>query len=121
MSKINLNDIEGMRFPTGRHTRVLIGADSPVQAENFTMGYVKIDPQGSVPKHEHHQEEVYYIVDGSGTIELGDDISEVTAGTAVYIPSNTPHELVNTGSVEMVMMFVYSPAGVVDHWDEERK
>jgi len=121
MEKINLSEIEGMRFPTGRHTRVLIGADSPVQAEHFTMGYVKIDPEGSVPKHEHEQEEVYYIVEGNGTIELGGEVSEIEAGSAVYIPSNIPHELVNTGTEEMVMMFVYSPAGVVDHWDEERK
>lgn len=121
MNKISLSEIEGMRFPTGRHTRVLIGVDSPVQAENFTMGYVKIDPQGSVPKHEHYNEEVYYIVEGSGTIEMGNEVSKISAGTAVYIPSNIPHELVNTGSEEMIMMFVYSPAGVVEHWDEERK
>lgn len=110
-----------MHFPTGRHTRVLVGADSPVQADNFTMGYVRMDPQGSVPKHEHYQEEVYYIVEGNGMMELGNEISDVHAGTAVYIPSNTPHELVNTGTKEMIMMFVYAPAGIVDHWDEERK
>lgn len=121
MSKINLNDIEGMRFPTGRHTRVLIGADSPIQADNFTMGYVKIDPQGSVPKHDHYQEEVYYIVAGNGTINLDGEISEASEGTAIYIPSNTSHELINTSDNEMIMMFVYSPAGTVEHWDEERK
>lgn len=121
MGLISLSEIEGMKFPTGRHTRVLVGADSLLQAENFTMGYVQVEPQGSVPKHEHHQEEVYYIVEGSGTIELGEEISTITAGTAVYIPPNTPHELVNTGAEKMVMMFVYSPAGIVDHWDEERK
>src|SRR5699024_9721357 len=103
MKIINLSEIEGMRIPTGRHARVLIGADRLIQAEHFTMGYVKIDPEGSVPKNEHEQEEVYYIIEGNGTIELGGEVSKIEAGSAVYIPSNIPHELVNTGTAEMVM------------------
>ncbi|QQK75376.1 cupin domain-containing protein [Salicibibacter cibarius] len=121
MKTINLADIPGMTFPTGRYTRVMIGADSPIQAENFTMGYVKVNPQGSVPKHVHEQEEVYFIAEGNGRIEVGNEVKEVSAGTSIYIPSNVPHELVNTGNETMTMIFVYSPAGTVDHWDEERK
>jgi|SRR5699024_468712 len=121
MNKIHLKDINEMIFPTGRKTKVLIGADSPVKAEHFTLGHVVIEPGGLVPKHKHFQEEVYYIIEGKGEIELDNNIHNIEAGDAIYIESNVSHELVNIGDENMIMMFVYSPAGIVDHWDEERK
>ena len=121
MKIMQLEDAERTYFPTGRNTRVLIGAHSPVQAENFVMGYVELDPGGSVPMHEHIQEEVYYIVKGAGSIEVGDETKEVRTGDAIYIPTNKPHCLTNTSENPMTMMFVYSPGGTVKHWEEEKK
>jgi quercetin dioxygenase-like cupin family protein len=121
MQMINIKDLDGVTFPTGRKTRVMIGANSSIQADNFAMGYVEIEPGGSVPSHSHHQEEVYFIVKGEGTIEIDNNKQEIHEGSAVYIPSETEHELINTGDSQMVMMFVYSPAGVVSHWEEEQK
>ena len=31
-------DIEGTEFPAGRRTRVLVGVDSPLQAEHYVVG-----------------------------------------------------------------------------------
>lgn len=118
---MQLEAAERTYFPTGRNTRVLIGAHSPVQAENFVMGYVELEPGGSVPMHDHVQEEVYYIVEGNGTIEVGNETREVKTGDAVYIPPNDPHCLTNTSTKQMTMMFVYSPGGVVQHWEDEQK
>jgi quercetin dioxygenase-like cupin family protein len=121
MQTIQLNEIVGTRFPTGRHTRVLVGAHSTLQAENFVMGYVVIDPNGTVPIHSHEQEEVYFIAEGKGKMQVGDEIQEVESGKAIYIQPNVQHELINGPDGNMVMIFVYSPAGVVKHWEEEQK
>jgi quercetin dioxygenase-like cupin family protein len=121
MQIINLTDINGTTFPTGRKTRVMIGATSPITADNFVMGYVEIEPNGSVPMHSHEQEEVYFIVQGEGTIQINNETETIQEGSAVYIPSFTKHELINTSNVKMIMMFVYSPAGIVSHWAEEQK
>jgi quercetin dioxygenase-like cupin family protein len=121
MQTIRLSEIAGTKFPTGRHTRVMIGAHSPVQAENFVMGYVVMEPNGSVPIHTHEQEEVYFIAEGKGTMQVGDEKQEVEGGMAIYLEPNVEHELVNGPDGRMVMIFVYSPAGVVKHWEEEQK
>jgi mannose-6-phosphate isomerase-like protein (cupin superfamily) len=119
MQLIHLDDIAPSVFPSGRKTRVLIGASSPVQAERFVMGRVEIEPGGKVPLHSHEQEEVYYIVSGKGEIKVGQELSPVQEGCAVYIPSNVEHELRNTGTSRMEMIFVYAPGGIVSHWQEE--
>lgn len=121
MKTIHLNDIEGTSFRTGRHTKVMIGAHSPIQANHFVMGHVEIEPNGTVPIHYHDQEEVYFIAKGRGTMLVGDEKREVQEGTSIYLPPNVPHELVNGPDSPMIMMFVYSPAGIVSHWEEELK
>ena len=65
MDIINVADIKGMEFPTGRSTRVIVGPNAPLEAAQFVMGHVTIYPGGSVPLHSHQQEEVYYIVAGA--------------------------------------------------------
>jgi len=120
MKTISLSEIPGQVFPAGRWTRVITG-EHGLPAENFMMGYVIIRPGGSVPAHAHENEEVYTILEGEGEMRVEQEVSELRAVTSVYIPPNRSHSLKNTGSKDMVMMFVYSPATVVDHWAQEQR
>ena len=118
MEIIKLEDVLGTKFPAGRHTRVLIGPGSK-EAKNFVIGYVVIYPGGRVPLHSHEKEEVYTILQGTGIMEVGEEAKEITAVSSVYVPCSVPHSLTNKGERDIVMTFVYSPAGLVDHWMEE--
>ena len=70
----DLSAIEGRTYPARRRTQNLVGSASPVQATAFSMGYVTLDPKGGqVPWHNQEQEEVYYVVAGTGEMCLGDD------------------------------------------------
>ena len=40
-------------------------------------------------------------------------------GQAVYIPYRVFHQLTNTGSTPMRMIYCYGPAGDVAHWRQE--
>ena len=47
---------------------------------------------GNVPKHMHpNTNEIQYILDGTGTIWLGDKEVKVKPGDLVIIPKGTPH------------------------------
>ena len=121
MDFARIKDIEGQVFPAGRHTRVLVGETAPIKAEGFCMGHVNIFPGGQVPAHRHPQEEVYYVVNGEGEIDLEGELQPIKKGEAVYVPPNQIHNLRNPGKQDMTFVFVYAPAGVVDHWEEEMK
>ncbi len=116
----DLNAIEGRRYPARRRTQNLVGGVSPVQATNFAMGMVTLDPNGGqVPWHNQEQEEVYFVVEGTGEMCLGKERRELRTGQAVYIPSGVFHQLTNTGSTPMRMIYCYGPAGDVAHWRQE--
>ena len=51
-------DIEGTVFPAGRHTRVLVGVNSPLKADNYVIGTSTVFPGGSVPEAHVHAAEL---------------------------------------------------------------
>src|SRR5580700_6125095 len=116
----DLAQIAGRSYPARRRTQNLVGGASPIQASNFCMGHVSLEPDGGqVPWHNQAQEEIYFILEGSGEMCLGEEKRSVTAGQAVYIPPGVFHQLTNTGAAPMRMIYCYSPAGDVAHWREE--
>jgi mannose-6-phosphate isomerase-like protein (cupin superfamily) len=116
----DLNKIEGRRYPARRRTQNLVGGLSPIQAKNFCIGNVTLDPKGGqVPWHNQEQEEIYLVVEGTGEMCLGEERRVVTAGQAVFIPPGVYHQLTNTGDAPLRMIYCYGPAGDVAHWRQE--
>lgn len=120
MTIADLAKIEGRRYPARRRTQNLIGGASPIQANQFSMGNVTLDPNGGqVPWHNQEQEEIYFIVEGTAEMCLGEERQILTAGQAVYIPHKVFHQLTNVGDTPCRMIYCYGPAGDVAHWRQE--
>ena len=116
----DLNKTEGRRYPARRRTQNIVGGASPIQAKNFSVGNVTLDPKGGqVPWHNQEQEEVYFIVEGTGEMCLGNERQILTAGQSAYIPSGIFHQLTNVGTTPLQMIYIYGPAGDVAHWKQE--
>lgn len=116
----DIHKIEGRTYPARRRTRNLVGGLSPIQCNNFAMGYVVLEPNGGqVPWHNQEQEEVYFVVDGTAEMCLGEERQKVTSGQAVFIPPTVFHQITNMGDTPLIMLYVYGPAGDVAHWRQE--
>ncbi len=116
----DLEKIEGRSYPARRRTQNLAGGDAPIQTDNFSMGYVTMEPNGGqVPWHNQEQEEVYFLVEGRAEMCLGKEINQLTAGQAVYIPPGIFHQITNISDQPAIMIYVYGPAGNVAHWQQE--
>lgn len=116
----DIEKIDGRTYPAKRRTRNLVGGASPISCENFSLGYVELEPNGGqVPWHNQEQEEVYVVVEGAGEMCLGSERTHVVAGQTVFIPPGVYHQLTNTGAERLVMIYCYGPAGDVDHWKQE--
>ena len=116
----DLSKISGRTYPARRRTQNLVGGMSPIQAASFAMGHVTLEPNGGqVPWHNQEQEEIYFIIEGSGEMCLGEERIAVGTGQAVYIPPTIFHQLTNTGPTPMRRLYCYGPAGDVAHWRQE--
>lgn len=116
----DLGSTAGRRYPARRLTQNVVGGLSPIQASHFSLGNVSLDPEGGqVPWHNQDQEEIYFVVEGTGEMCLGEECQTLTAGQAVYIPSGVFHQLTNIGKTPLRMIYCYGPAGDVAHWRQE--
>jgi mannose-6-phosphate isomerase-like protein (cupin superfamily) len=116
----DLAKIEGRRYPARRLTQNLVGGAAPIQAKNFAIGHVTLDPDGGqVPWHNQEQEEVYFLIEGRAEMCLGTERQILTAGQAVFIPPGVFHQMTNIGSTPARMLYCYGPAGDVAHWRQE--
>lgn len=116
----DLNQIAGRTYPARRRTQNLVGGASPIQASAFAMGNVTLEPNGGqVPWHNQEQEEIYFIVEGTCEMCLGEERRIVSTGQAAYIPPGVFHQLTNIGDTPARMIYVYGPAGDVAHWRQE--
>jgi len=116
----DLENIAGRTYPARRRTQNIVGGASPIQANNFAMGFVTLEPDGGqVPWHNQDQEEVYFVLDGTGEMCLGQERTTLKSGQAVYIQPGVFHQITNIGNTPLKMLYCYGPAGDVAHWRQE--
>ena len=61
-------------------------------APNFALRSITVEPGGYTPKHSHDFEHEVFVVEGSGTILLGDKTHEIKAGDVIYVKANLEHQ-----------------------------
>lgn len=85
--------------------KTLISSDNTA-SHALTMGLAKIPPGETLRRHRHVQPEVYYVLEGTGVVEIGNKKQAVGAGTAIFIPGNAIHCFTNTGT--SILKFIYA-------------
>ncbi len=78
---------------------------------SLCFGTTVIDPGGCFPVHRHPCEEAYYILSGSGYVEVEGENYNFESGDAVFIESNVKHQAFNA-SKEEPLTFVFA-AGIM--------
>src|SRR2546428_693692 len=65
-----------------------------------------------VPPHVHHREdELFYVLEGEITIEIGEKTHVVGAGATVLAPRDVPHGFTVTSPQPVHYLIVYTPGG----------
>ncbi len=57
--------------------------------------------------HVHdNQEQVYFILQSSGIVQVGDETTEVKAGDSIFLPANVPHGFVNNSEKLVILLMI---------------
>jgi quercetin dioxygenase-like cupin family protein len=73
--------------------------------------FVGLIPPGRAPDHYHTYDEVIYVLEGEGVLEVGGEQRPLRPGACVHLPARLVHCLANTGADEMRVLGVFTPAG----------
>ncbi len=62
-----------------------------VEGERMTLAVVDLEPNAVVAEHRHENEQLGFIIRGSMTMRIGDEVLELHAGDTYVIPSEVEH------------------------------
>lgn len=70
-------------------------SNAPVEKQSLAEATL---PKGSATERHHHKlsEEFYYLLEGSGVMEIDGEAREVGVGDAILIPAGTWHQITAT-------------------------
>ena len=98
----------------GLNLKVLLSTEATGGAISVLLGSHK--PGEGPPDHVHFsQEEIFFVVEGTYELTVGDQTSTAGPGTIVFIPRNVVHRFKNIGDTTGCMLDWTLPGGQ-DHY-----
>lgn len=87
------------------HPAIVLGALAP--------------PNGGPPPHIHTKEdETFYVLEGTPTFRLDDDVFVARPGDFVNVPKGTLHNFRNDSDQPIRMILTFTPAGIEKFFEE---
>ncbi len=75
----------------------------------LSCGMYRLPAGGTDPQGPHTEDEVYHVLHGRATLDLGDHEHLVHPGSVVYVPANVPHRFHSIEEDLQVLVF-FAPA-----------
>ncbi|MGE5616494.1 MAG: cupin domain-containing protein [Bacillota bacterium] len=125
---VNLDEIELQHFEKGDKFACDAARIGPLLgAKDLGYSYDVVQPgKRSCPFHSHHaEEEMFFILRGTGTLRYGTETRKIRAGDVICGPTGGPdtaHQIVNDSSEELAYLSVSTmkPAEICEYPDSKK-
>lgn len=106
-------------FIAGDHTilRELLHPNKADLNLRYSLAHAVLKPGRTSQPHKLKTSEVYYILEGKGTMYIDDENATVHSSQTIYIPPNSKQYIKNTGNNDLKFLCIVDPAWRVE--DEE--
>ena len=85
----------------------------------FFLAEVVVPPGGGPPPHIHEREdETFYLLQGTLTVQVGDQTIQASQGDCAHLPRGIVHSFRNTGKETVQMLVTATPAGIEKFFEE---
>jgi mannose-6-phosphate isomerase-like protein (cupin superfamily) len=109
MDVTNIDGVPAFTTKDGSEIRELLAhRNSCIRRQS--LAEARLPAHGATTPHYHPRtEEIYYILEGRGTMRLGAETRGVGLGDAIAVPPGVPHQIRNTGSVVLKFLCCCAP------------
>ena len=84
--------------------------DRRILQEIGFLAIAKLAPGKEIESHIDPMEEIYFVLSGAGEMRVDEGARQVGPGDATWVPTGSPHALLNNGQEDLVILVVASPA-----------
>ena len=125
---VNLDELKLERFVKGdKFASDSVRIGPLLGAKDLGYSYDVVPPgKSSCPFHSHRgEEEMFFVVRGSGTLRYGDETRKIRAGDIVCCPTGGPdtaHQIVNDSDAELAYLSISTmmPVEVCEYPDSKK-
>jgi mannose-6-phosphate isomerase-like protein (cupin superfamily) len=78
-----------------------------LKVRNLEAGVILLHPGENDTQGPHAADELYYVIEGSGSIELGKKTKPLRKGSVVFVPAGLPHRF-RDNKQDLVVLYVFS-------------
>jgi mannose-6-phosphate isomerase-like protein (cupin superfamily) len=103
----------GSAYGTALSWRTLLD-NQMTQTSGMTAGIIDMEPDAVGKLHWHAQAEIYFVLSGTGRVEINGISHAIKPETVVFIPGNAPHALKNEGYTNLRIFYVFPADGMAD-------
>ena len=87
-----------------------MGKTTLAQGRQMMIGLNAFEPGQEHASHAHAgQDKLYVILEGKGTVRVGDQTDLLSVGDAAFAPADVVHSIHNAGPDRLVVMAVLAP------------
>lgn len=110
MDVTNIERVEPFITKDGSEIRELLAHRNSC-IRHQSLAEAKVPPGSSTVGHHHvRTEEIYYVLEGEGTVQVRDERQRIGPGDAIAIPPGAFHQIVNTGQATLRFLCCCAPA-----------
>ena len=104
ITTVRIDDVEETALPNDSWSKMVLTGDNVADIVS-SLGYSVFKPGTELSMVSHEVEEVAFVISGNGELRTDQGAVPVNEGDAVHIPARLWHAVVNTGEVNLVMVF----------------
>jgi mannose-6-phosphate isomerase-like protein (cupin superfamily) len=92
------------------HLRELFNPRKETLQFGYSLAWALVEPAKKTTPHTLTYSEVYYILQGTGIIHVGEHHADVRAHDAIYIPPHEVQWIENTNNQSLIFLCIVDPA-----------
>jgi mannose-6-phosphate isomerase-like protein (cupin superfamily) len=103
MKIVEVKNVQSKPNPHGVDARNISDKDSA------QVAHITLQPGESLKKHITPVDVVFYVLEGQGIVEIGDERKEVGADTLIESPAKIPHRWINESKRLVRILVIKTP------------
>ena len=78
-----------------------------LKIRNLEAGVIRLRPGQEDTQEPHSEDELYYVVEGSGTLELGKATKPIKKGSVIFVPAGLRHRFYGNRE-DLIVLYVFA-------------
>jgi len=114
MSLRKNSEIKSIQGNEGTKIKQYFHPNNTLNGINYSIAQFTLEPKKRSKLHKISSSEIYYILEGNGSLKINDKTYKLEKDDSAYVPANSKQFIKNTGTDDLRFLCIVEPAWKAD-------